>query len=182
MNNKSTFNPWHDVSLGSKSPKIINSIIEISKGSNAKYELDKETGMKKLDRFLFSSVHYPGDYGFVPQTLWDDGDPLDIVVLTGNPVYPMTLAEVRPIGLMKMIDNNEKDDKILAVYERDPRFKEFTDLKHIPKHILSEIKHFFETYKQLQGKKVKVLDVSGKEAAYKAIEKGQKLYKQKFKG
>ena len=145
-------NPWHEVEIGEKSPEIINAIIEIPKDSQLKYEFDKKTGLLRLDRFLYSAVHYPGDYGFIPQTLWEDNDPLDVIILTGRPVYPMTLAKIRVIGVLRMIDSDEKDDKIIAVYDRDPRFKEFQDIKDIPTHTIEELRHFFETYKALQGK------------------------------
>jgi len=180
MSESKTHHPWHDISVGENSPEVINSIIEIPKNSSLKYELDKESGLLMLDRFLYSSVHYPGDYGFVPQTLWSDNDPLDIMILTGHPVNPMTLVKVKPIGVIRMIDNEEDDDKILAVYEGDPRFKEYEDIRDIPKHILVELKHFFETYKELQGKKTRILEMLGKEEAHRAIEKGIEMYKEKF--
>jgi inorganic pyrophosphatase len=173
-------NPWHDVSIGKKSPEVINTIIEIPKDSKIKYELDKETGMLKLDRFLYSAVHYPGDYGFVPQTLWDDHDPLDIIVLTNRSVYPMTLACVRVIGVIRMIDSDEKDDKIIGVYDTDPRFDEYQDLKDIPQHILKELKYFFEKYKQLQGKTCEVPQILGKAHAVKDVERAQKMYQDKY--
>lgn len=173
-------NPWHDVSVGVGAPAVVNAIVEIPKDSQLKYELDKETGLLKLDRFLYSAVHYPGDYGFIPKTLWSDGDPLDIVILTNRPVYPMTLVSAKIIGVLRMIDDDEEDDKIIAVYDCDPRFKEFQSLKDIPKHILVELKHFFETYKELQGKKVKILEILDKDDAYKAVEKAQRLYEMKF--
>jgi len=173
-------NPWHDVKAHEESPKVVKAIIEIPKDSSVKYELDKETGMLMLDRFLYSAVHYPGDYGFVPQTLWDDNDPLDIIVLTGRPVYPMTLACVRVIGVLRMIDGDESDDKIIGVYNQDPRFNEFTDLKDIPEHSLKELKSFFEKYKQLQGKTCQVPQIEGREEAMKAIERSQKMYQDKY--
>lgn len=174
-------NPWHDVEVGKNAPDVVNAIIEIPKDSKIKYELDKKTGMLKLDRFLYSAVHYPGDYGFVPQTLWEDGDPLDIIVLTNRPVYPMTLVEARVIGVLRMVDGGEKDDKIIAVYDGDPRFKEVEGIKDIPKHIIAELKHFFETYKQLQGKDCKILEILDRKDALKDVELGQKLYDMKFR-
>lgn len=174
-------NPWHDVELGEKAPEIINAIIEIPKESRIKYELDKKTGLLKLDRFLYSAVHYPGDYGLVPKTLWDDDDPLDIIVLTGIPVYPMTLVKVRVIGVLRIIDSNEKDDKIIAVYNDDPRFLEYKDIEDIPAHTKEEIRHFFETYKQLQEKEVRVLEILGKEHALKVIKRAEEMYMKKFK-
>lgn len=174
-------NVWHDVEVGDKAPGVVNAIIEIPKDSNIKYEIDKETGLLKLDRFLFSAVYYPGDYGFVPQTLWDDGDPLDILIITSRPVQPMTLVQARVIGVIRMIDGDEKDDKIVAVYDKDPRFAEWQNIKDIPQHMVKEIVHFFERYKELQGKQVKVLEVLDRNAAYKDIAAGQKMYKDKFK-
>lgn len=173
-------NVWHEVEVGENAPSVVNAIIEIPKDCQLKYELDKETGLLKLDRFLYSAVHYPGDYGFVPKTLWSDGDPLDIIILTGRPVYPMTLVKVRPIGVMRMIDDDEEDDKIIAVYDCDPRFKEFNSIKDIPTHTLVELKHFFETYKHLQGKHVRIAEMLDREDAYKAIKKAQMLYQMKF--
>lgn len=175
-----TVHPWHDIEIGDKAPEIITAIVEIPKDSRIKYELDKETGMLKVDRFLYSAVHYPGDYGLVPRTLWDDDDPLDILILTGRPLYPLTLAKVRVIGVLRMIDGNEKDDKIIAVYKDDPRYSEYEDISHIPAHTKEEIRHFFETYKQLQGKECKVLEIMGKEHALKDVERAIKMYQEKF--
>lgn len=174
-------NAWHDITVGKNSPNVVNAIIEIPKDSKVKYELDKETGMLKLDRFLYSAVHYPGDYGFIPQTLWEDGDPLDIVILTGRPVYPMTLVEARVIGVLRMVDDGEKDDKIIAVYNNDPRFAEIEGMKDVPRHIIAELKHFFETYKILQGKEAKIVEILDKKDACKSIEYGQKLYDLKYR-
>lgn len=136
--------------------------------------------MLKLDRFLHSAVHYPGDYGFIPRTLWDDDDPLDIVILTGRPVYLMTLTEVRPIGTLRMIDDNEKDDKIVACYKDDPRYSESQDIKDLPKHTIRELKHFFETYKEIEGKKCEVPSVLGCKEAKKDIERARKMYEEEF--
>ncbi|MBI4155457.1 inorganic diphosphatase [Candidatus Woesearchaeota archaeon] len=172
---------WHIIGIGKNFPKHVNAIIEISKNSHVKYEVDKETGLLKLDRFLYSAVHYPGDYGFVPRTLWEDGDPIDIIVLTNIPVQPLTLVSVRIIGVLRMIDVKERDDKIIGVYDCDPRFAEYKDIKDIPKHIILELKHFFETYKELEGKKCKVLEILDRKAAYKDIEKGLKLYAKNFR-
>lgn len=172
-------NPWHDVPIGEQAPHVINAIIEIPKDSKQKYELDKETGMLKLDRFLYSAVHYPGDYGFIPRTLWDDNDPLDLVVLTHRPVYPMTLVSVRVIGVLRMIDGYERDDKIIAVYDGDPRYAEYQDIADIPAHVIAELKHFFETYKELQGKKCLVPEIMPKAIALKDVERAQQLYREK---
>ena len=152
--------PW------GKSDKL-NVIIEIPKGSQNKFELDKEFGVIKLDRVLFSPMYYPGDYGFIPQTLGEDGDPLDALVLVTYPTYPGVLIESRPIGVLKMIDKGEPDDKILCVPCDDPRFNDFKDLSSVAKPILNEIAHFFEAYKYLEGKKV---EIKGWEGAKKANE------------
>ena len=174
-------NPWHDVSIGDGAPEVVQAIIEIPKDCHIKYEVDKETGLLRLDRFLYSAVHYPGDYGFIPQTLWEDGDPLDILVLTQRPVYPMTLVTVRVIGVLRMIDGDEKDDKVIAVYDNDPRYAEYQSIRDIPNHTLKELRHFFERYKELQGKHVKVLEVLDKDAAWKDVHIGQILYNQEFR-
>jgi inorganic pyrophosphatase len=171
--------PWHDISSGDESPKIVNAIIEIPRDSQLKYELEKESGILKLDRFLYSAVHYPGDYGFIPQTLWEDGDPMDIIILTNKPVYPLTLVSARVIGVIRMIDNSELDDKIVAVYDRDPRYSEYNSLKDIPKHVVVELKHFFETYKelQLQSKEVSVPEILDREKAWEDIEISEEKYR-----
>jgi len=173
-------NVWHDISAGEDAPNKVNTIIEISKMSDVKYEIDKKTGLLKLDRFLFSAIYYPGDYGFIPQTLWEDGDPLDTITLTGRPVQAGVLAEVRPIGVLHMIDNGESDDKIVCVYVEDPRFKEFEDITDVPAHIVKELKHFFETYKELQGKKTSIPSIGGKKEAIESIQKGMRLYDEKY--
>ena len=172
---------WHDIKLGDKVPKEVNVLIEIQKGSNIKYEIDKEHGEIKLDRFLYSSVHYPGDYGFIPQTYGGDNDALDVFIYTNAPILPGTIAAVRPIGAMTMIDSGERDDKIIGVYSTDPRFNEIHELSDLPKHALKEIKYFFESYKTLENKKVKVLKVLNKKEAYKLISKGIKDYNKKFR-
>lgn len=174
-----TVNPWHDLSVGEKAPRIVTAVIEIPKGSSTKYEIDKETGMLALDRFLHSSVHYPGDYGFVPQTLCDDGDALDVVVIGPQPLYPLAVASVRVIGVLLMVDSGENDEKILAVYEKDPRHKEWQDISDMPKHLLAEIKHFFETYKELEGKKSHVRDILPRDEAIKYVERAQQMYREK---
>ncbi len=173
--------PWHDISPGKKIPEKVNAVIEIPKDSKIKYELDKETGLLKMDRFMYSAVLYPGDYGFIPQTLWEDGDPLDIFVLTHTPTYPLTICDVKVIGVIRMIDNEERDDKIIAVHSTDPRFGEWDSLKEIPQHYLAELRHFLETYKELQGKKTKVYKILGRSDAYKDIKHGIELYKKEYK-
>jgi inorganic pyrophosphatase len=174
--------PWHDISPGQDVPNEVIAIIEVPKDSKLKYELDKETGLMKLDRVLYSAVHYPGDYGFIPQTYWDDNDPLDILILSNFPVYPRTIVRARPIGVLHMSDGNERDDKIIAVHATDPRFNRYKKISDVPDHILLEIKHFFETYKLLQNKKVKVLSIKNVTVARQDIRKGIENYKKKFGG
>ncbi|MCH7882922.1 inorganic diphosphatase [Patescibacteria group bacterium] len=171
-------NLWHDISSGDG--QSLNVIIEIPKLSRVKYELDKETGLIKFDRVLYSPMHYPTNYGFVPQTLWEDGDPLDVLVLGYEPLVPQLLITVRPIGMLEMIDSGENDAKILAVPVKDPRFKNTKDIKDLEPHLLDEIKHFFSVYKELEGKKVEVGDWKGKKEALEAVDKAIKLYKEKF--
>jgi len=173
-------NPWHGVNPGNKIPEEVNVVVEVPKDCKLKYELDKETGLLKLDRALYSAVHYPGDYGFIPKTYWDDDDPLDVLILSNFPIFPLTLVQVRPIGVIEMKDGSEMDDKIIAVHSNDPRFDRYKDLKDVPEHMILEIKHFFETYKELQNKKVKILNLKGAKEAKECIIKGLKLYKEKF--
>jgi inorganic pyrophosphatase len=173
-------NLWHDLSLGEKAPEEFRVIIEIPKGSKNKYEIDKETGLIKLDRAMKSAQDYPFDYGFAPQTLWEDNDPLDVVVLTTYPLSPGILVDVRPIAVMHMIDGGEGDDKIIVVPVSDPRWEEVKDLQDINKHTVKEIQHFFETYKQIENKVVEVHGFEGKEEAMEAVKKSVELYKQKY--
>ena len=171
-------NLWHDVEPGTK--ESINVIVEIPKGSNNKYEIDKETGMIALDRVLYSAQTFPFDYGFVPKTLWDDGDALDVMILTTNPLPSGVLVRVRPVAIMNMIDSGEADDKLISVPVDDPRFKDIKDLADLNPHQIKEIEHFYSTYKQLQGKKVEVNGFAGKNEAENAFLRGQELYKAKF--
>ncbi len=136
---------------GTGEASVVNSIVEIPKGRRSKFEVDKETGLLRLDRYLYSSLHYPGDYGFIPQTLAEDGDPLDILVMVNEPTFSGCLIEARPIGLFKMTDHGVNDYKILAVPNTDPMFAEFHDLWRVPPHFLREVEHFFATYKELEG-------------------------------
>ncbi len=170
-------NLFHDIDPGTKDS--LNVIIEINKGSKNKYELDKETGIISLDRVLHTAQDYPFDYGFVPQTLWDDGDALDVALLTTYPLFPGVLVKARPIALMHMIDSGEADEKIIAVPIEDPRWKDVQDLKDINKHTLKEIEHFFTTMKLLQNKVITIGGFEGKEAVEAALEKGKEMYKHK---
>ncbi|MEX0934721.1 MAG: inorganic diphosphatase [Candidatus Paceibacterota bacterium] len=171
-------NYWHDIDPGTKDE--VNVIIEIPKGSKNKYEIDKATGLIALDRAMHTSQDYPFDYGFVPQTLWDDDDAVDVILLTTYPLAPGILVRVRPIGLMKMIDGGDSDDKLIAVPVEDPRFNGIKDIGDVNEHQLKEIKHFLLTYKDLQDKEVEISGFEGKDAAIAAFERGQKLYKEKF--
>ncbi|OGI28681.1 MAG: inorganic pyrophosphatase [Candidatus Moranbacteria bacterium RIFOXYA12_FULL_44_15] len=173
-------NLWHDVELGEKAPEQFNVIIEIPKGSKNKYEIDKKTGLIKLDRAMKTSQDYPFDYGFAPQTLWEDGDALDVIVLSTYPLATNILVEVRPVAVMRMIDGGEGDDKIIAVPVKDPRWDDTNDMADLNKHMLKEFKHFFETYKSIEDKKVEITGIEGKEAAFEAVKKGVGLYKEKF--
>jgi len=168
--------PWHDIDPEVNPSGESKAIIEISKGSQVKYEIDKETGLLKMDRVLYSAVHYPADYGFIPKTLWHDNDPMDIFVLGSFPIVPMTIVQTRIIGIIRMEDNFEGDDKLLSVYTGDPRFDEYRDLEDIPAHTLRELRHFLETYKELQGKKVTVMEMKGRESAKNALEESLLLY------
>jgi inorganic pyrophosphatase len=175
------FNSWHDVPTGGEdSPQIVNAIIEIPKGSKGKYELDKDSGLLKLDRVLFSAVHYPAAYGFIPQTYCDDHDPLDILVLCSVDVPHMCLMEAKVIGVMQMVDQDEEDDKIIAVAAHDVSMNHYNDISALPPHLLLEFRRFFEDYKALEHKQVTVERFMGREDAYNIIEESIKLYKETF--
>lgn len=167
-------NLLHDISAGSGDE--MNVIVEIPRGVKNKYEIDKETGLIKLDRVNHTAQAYPFDYGFVPQTLWDDGDALDVVLLTTEPLFPGLLLEARPVGIMHMIDGGEADEKVIAVPSGDPRFKDIKDIKDVNQHTLKEIQHFFATYKQLQNKVVEVGEFEDAAAAKTAFDRAVKLY------
>ncbi|MCT4622853.1 MAG: inorganic diphosphatase [Schleiferiaceae bacterium] len=174
-------NPWHDVKIGEDSPKNVNAIIEIPRGSRNKYELDKDTGLLKLDRVLYSSMYYPHNYGFIPQTLGDDNDPLDIIVLSSLEVVPMCLVEAKVIGVMLMQDHGDNDEKIIAVSQNDMSVNHFEDISELPRHFNRELKSFFEDYKKLEDKTVVVEDFLGKEKAFEIIEHSIKSYNEQFK-
>jgi len=175
-------NLWHDIPLGDNAPNEINTIIEIPRGSSNKYEIDKQTGLIKLDRANYSAAPYPFDYGFAPQTLWDDGDALDVMVLSTYPLFPGVLVAVRPIGIMDMIDSGESDYNVIGVPIADRNWEHIQDISELSPHSLREFQHFFETYKMLKGKpvSVEIKGFKGKEEARKAIERSVILYKEKF--
>ncbi|PKA59389.1 Soluble inorganic pyrophosphatase [Apostasia shenzhenica] len=168
--------PWHDLEIGPGAPTIFNCVIEISKGSKVKYELDKDSGLIKVNRVLYSSVVYPHNYGFMPRTICEDSDPMDVVVLMQEPVLPGTFLRARAIGLMPMIDQGEKDDKIIAVCEDDPEFRHYNDIKDLAPHRLAEIRRFFEDYKKNENKEVAVNDFLPAADAVKAIQYSMDLY------
>ncbi|OGG73804.1 inorganic pyrophosphatase [Candidatus Kaiserbacteria bacterium RIFCSPLOWO2_01_FULL_54_20] len=175
-------NLWHDIPLGENAPEEFNVVVEIPRGSHNKYEIDKESGLIKLDRVNYSAATYPCDYGFAPQTLWDDGDALDVIVLTTNPIPPGILVSVRPVGLMKMTDDGESDDKVIAVPMEDIRFDDMKDIGDINKHTLKELQHFFEQNKRLKKKPVEttIHGFSGRADALNAVTRSIETYKQKF--
>lgn len=173
-------NIWHDISEERIQKDDFMSVIEISKGGSNKYELDKETGVLKLDRVLYTATHYPANYGFIPRTLADDNDPLDVLVLCQEQIIPLTLVESYPIGILNMIDNNEKDEKIIAIAKKDPFLNTYKDISELPTHIFEEIRHFFAVYKQLEDKQTVVEQILGREEAEKVIEKCLQNYKDKF--
>lgn len=170
-------NLLHDIDPGTKDE--MNVIVEINKGSHNKYEIDKETGLIALDRVAHTGQGFPFDYGFVPQTLWDDGDALDVVLLTTYPLAPGILVRARPVALMEMIDGGDVDDKVIAVPKDDPRWATVKDLADINPHTLKEIEHFYSTYKKLQNKEVEVKGFKGRADAEAAFEKGRKMYEEK---
>ncbi|GIK60952.1 MAG: inorganic diphosphatase [Ignavibacteriota bacterium] len=169
-------NPWHQVNPGSEAPQVVNSIIEIPKGSKAKYELDKNSGLIKLDRVLFSAVHYPANYGFIPQTYCEDNDPLDILVICSIDVDPLCIIETRVLGVMHMVDEKMKDDKIIGVAKNDIALNYINDLSELPPHTMVELQRFFEDYKKLENKQVTVKNFLGKQEAYKIINDSLELY------
>jgi inorganic pyrophosphatase len=169
------FHAWHDVDPGT--PSAFTAVVEIPLGSSSKYELDKVSGLLKLDRVLHSAVHYPANYGFIPQTLADDGDPLDVLILSSDPVYPMTLLSARPIGLMTMMDQDELDYKVIAVGITDPEYNTYHDVHELPRHRLAVIRRFFEDYKTLENKRVVVDDILPALDAVPVIEKSLAVYR-----
>lgn len=175
-----TLHPWHGVPPGENAPRTVNAVIEIPQGSRCKYEIDKPSGLLKLDRVIFSSFYYPCNYGFIPQTYGDDKDPLDILVITSLPVVPLTLMEAKVVGVMQMIDGGDADDKIIAVAANDPGVNHYNNIEELPKHFFDELRHFFEEYKKLENKSVKVEEFGDKSMALKIIEDAIQLYKANF--
>lgn len=167
---------WHDVTPGEKLPHEFTAVIEIPMGSSVKYELDKKTGLLKVDRVLYSAVYYPANYGFVPQTYAEDDDPLDVLVLCQEPVAPLALVSARAIGVMTMIDSNKKDHKILAVALGDPEYSSFHDARELPPHRLAMLRRFFQDYKTLEGKSVEVEDFDALSEALPVIEAALQRY------
>ena len=173
-------NIWHDMSPEMITPTDFSAVIEIPDGSNCKYELDKQTGLLRLDRVLYTSTHYPANYGFIPRTYADDGDPLDVLVLCSESIHPMTLVQVYPIGVMRMIDNGALDDKIIAVPFSDPSYNHYRSIDELPAHIFDEIMHFFSVYKQLENKQTAVKELFDREEAEKIVAECIAAYEKKF--
>ncbi len=173
--------PWHGAHYGDKAPQVVNGLIEIPQGSRTKYEIDKATGLLRLDRIIYSSFHYPINYGFIPQTLGLDGDPLDILVMCSESIQPLCLVEATVIGNMQMIDTGVADDKIIAVAAKDPGVNYIHEISELPKHFIAVLRNYFEQYKVLENKKVEIDDFQDKEAAWKVIEDAIALYKTQFK-
>ncbi len=169
-------NIWHDIDPKRIRPDLFEALIEIPTGCKAKYELDKETGLLRLDRILYTSTVYPANYGFIPRTLADDGDPLDVLVLCNEVIYPMTLVNCSPIGVIKMIDSGALDEKIIAVPTGDPTYKSFTDISELPQHKFDEMMHFFEVYKSLEHKKTTVKEIAHREEAIEIVKKCIDMY------
>ena len=173
--------PWHGVPPGDQAPRIVNAVIEIPQGSRAKYEIDKESGLLKLDRVIYSSFYYPCNYGFIPQTYGDDKDPLDILVISTLSVQALCLMEAKVIGVMQMIDSGDADDKIIAVAAHDPGVNHYNNIEELPPHFFDELRHFFEEYKRLENKTVTVNEFGDKATALTIIEDAVKTYKEQFR-
>jgi inorganic pyrophosphatase len=168
--------PWHDVEIGAEAPALVPAVIEVPKGSKTKYELDKPSGLIRVDRILFSSAHYPANYGFIPRTYCDDHDPLDILVLGQESVVPLTIMHAKPIGVMKMLDQGEADDKIIAVHAHDPEYSFYDSIAQLPPHRMIEIQSFFEDYKKLENKVVVVEKFLDRDDALRVLQSALALY------
>lgn len=180
-NIQTVLHPWHGVEYGEQAPRIVNAVIEIPQGSRAKYEIDKPSGLLKLDRVIYSSFYYPTNYGFIPQTYGDDKDPLDILVISSLSIQPMCLVTAKVIGVMQMIDGGDADDKIIAVAAHDPSINYINNIEELPKHFFGELRHFFEEYKTLENKAVKVEEFQDKTMALSIIQQAIDFYKKTFK-
>ncbi|MEQ8584340.1 MAG: inorganic diphosphatase [Marinoscillum sp.] len=173
-------NPWHNVRIGKESPEVVNGIIEIPQGSRAKYELDKDSGLLILDRVIYSSMYYPANYGFIPRTYCDDGDPLDILVLSQIVIDPLCIVPAKVIGVMQMLDQGEKDDKIIAVAQGDMSVNHMNDIGDLPPHFVKELRNFFEDYKKLEKKTVVIEDFQDRDTAVEIVKKAVEDYTKKF--
>ena len=173
-------NIWHDIDPALITPEEFSALVEISKGSKCKYELDKGTGLLRLDRVLYTSTHYPANYGFIPRTYADDGDPLDVLIIGTEAILPMTLVQVYPIGVMRMIDGGKLDDKIIAIATSDPNYNDIKTIDELPSHIFDEIMHFFTVYKQLENKQTAVRELFGPDEAKKIIQESIDSYIKSF--
>lgn len=174
-------NIWHDISDSRITPDSFTAVVEISKGGKQKYELDKATGYLRLDRILYTSTHYPANYGFIPRTLAEDGDPLDVLVLCTEPLQPLTLVDCYPVGMISMIDADEADEKIIAIPYQDPQMNIYKNIKDIPPHIFDEIIHFFSVYKQLEHRETSIQEVLDRDDAIKAVQSAIIAYRKHFK-
>jgi inorganic pyrophosphatase len=173
--------PWHEVPIGDEAPETFNVVIEVPQGSKVKYELEKDTGLMAVDRVLHTSMIYPWNYGFIPQTLAEDEDPLDAIVLMQAPVAPATLLEAKPIGILHMVDEGENDENIVCVLAEDPQFNSYTNVNELPDHIWEEMQHFFDRYKELEGKETSVHGVDGPEQAKEYIQDSISRYQENKK-
>jgi inorganic pyrophosphatase len=172
--------PWHGVDPGEHAPRIVNAVIEIPQGSRAKYEIDKPSGLLKLDRVIYSSFYYPVNYGFIPQTYGGDKDPLDILVITSLAVQPLTIMDAKVIGVMQMVDSGDADDKIIAVAANDPSVNHYNNIEELQKHFFEELRHFFEEYKRLENKTVIVEEFGDKSTALTIVSDAIEFYKDTF--
>lgn len=173
-------NIWHDINPERIKPERFTAVIEIPEGSKVKYELDKETGLLKMDRILYTSTHYPANYGFIPRTYADDGDPLDVLVLCSEIILPLTLVDCYPIGVITMVDSGSNDEKILAIPKDDPTYNKYKDISELSSHIFEKMKHFFSVYKTLENKTTVVEDIKGRDDAIKVIADTIDAYAKKF--
>lgn len=173
--------PWHGTNYGDNAPEVVNALIEIPQGSRAKYEVDKATGLLRLDRVIYSSFHYPVNYGFIPRTLGQDNDPLDILVLCSQSIQSLCIVDAKVIGNMQMIDSGQVDDKIIAVAAKDPSVNHYNKMEDLPQHFLLELRNFFEQYKVLENKKVEIDNFQDKETACRIISEAIEFYKENFK-